>query len=497
MSAVSRLETAANPLPNAFIDGQAYFWSWLFLLILPFSYVAVLRKRAPLLPVSWETIYHISGVFSGRVTRWRCNYIEVKFEGGKNWAPLRTDPYSRIYPSGWRNRLDRMLDDSNGKRGALTRERMAAYIAGRHEQLFPSNPWIEELRFVRVWFSTGEPGMARPEQGWAYPPLPFVPAGDRKILSTHRFYAGKAVDPVIKFDAPDGFSDADLIKLVETRGRLDSLVLSQAKISRSSLATAIKKWPNLAALELRGTACKDDWVRDIASLGTLARLDVADTLVTDASASELVKLAKLKTLYLTNTPVSDWTVARLTGLKQLEALSIGKTKITANGLAAISQWPVLERLLLYGTAIKGGDVSKLGGSRSLLELSLADTGINDPDIYALSRFPNLRKLDLSGTKVGLEGLAGLTVLGKLEEVDLRRTSFTKESVAFLANHPKLLRVITDAGQVKLTPKVKPMHTPVTRPPVSRLKEITPIGHDKAGHSSPAQGSHPPVLMPKP
>lgn len=452
----------------------AYLVGWGLILLVPLFFVALTRNKLPLVfGERWERLYHISGVFSGRVTRWRCNYIEMRFAGSKTWEDFRTDLYSGIYPSGGRNRLDRMLDDSSATHGAALRRRMAQHIVKKHRQLFPGSAAVEELRFVRVWFDAGSPALARPAGGWTYPPLPLVPPRDRKILSSHRFQKGRPVVAEPRFLAPVVFGDAELRALLEKGTRWDGLDLGGSQITAAILPLLVEKQPGLKHLSLRGTTYTDAWGSTLGKLSQLTSADLGQTKAGSGAANWLTGLKSLKTLRLDDTAIDSWMAGRLRGMPGLESLSLARTKIGGDLILDLTPWPKLRHLSLVGCPLKNGDLSRLKGGTVLESLDLGGTVVTDADVRSLRRLPRLRDLSLNGTSITAAVVADLRELPALEMLDLTGTPIPNAALEPLRGHRSLKQVRTGEGSVAFQPpKVDPRQRVVPLPKGQAVSPLT-------------------------
>ncbi|HEY1048150.1 MAG TPA: hypothetical protein VGE39_00290 [Prosthecobacter sp.] len=432
-----------------------------------------------------ERLYHISGVFSGRVTRWRCNYVEIRFAGSKSWQAFRTDLYSHVYPSGSRNRLDRMLDDSSGPHGAVLRRRMAQYLAQRHRQLFPRSAAVEEIRFVRTWFDAGSPALAFSGGAWSYPPLRLVPDKDRVVLSTHVLRVGDSQKPPARFDAPAKFGDAELLALLAKDNRWGAFDLAGTQVTRAAVAALTEKTPSLKALNLRHTACADAWGDNIAKLSRLESLNLGLSQVTSASGNWLPRLTALQSLLLDDTSVDNWLVSRLRDLPDLEHLSLARTKVNGDLIFDLSAWPDLRSLNLQGCQLRDRDLAKLKSATKLELLDLGLTSVGDGDVPFLRRAARLRELCLKGTRVTGASLPELKGLPSLQFLDLAETSVTLAAAEVMRGHPTLRRVVARDGTLLLqTPAVKGAPQSQSESKTKPLARRSPAATPRTGKSPP-------------
>ena len=126
-------------------------------------------------------------------------------------------------------------------------------------------------------------------------------------------------------------SDRGVAHLAELK-QLRSLLLGETKI----IGSAFKKFAASARLErldLGDTRMTDASVKDIAArFGRLDSLWLSNTRVTDTGVAHLVKLKRLSILDLDGTRITDASVAHLARLKRLRTLYVGGTRLTRAGI---------------------------------------------------------------------------------------------------------------------------------------------------------------------
>lgn len=137
---------------------------------------------------------------------------------------------------------------------------------------------------------------------------------------------------------------------------------------RAPLASEVTTWknrfPDVLEYESRGSAdlvldasaqgtrFGDDPLANLKSLsGPLVRLDLANTAITDRSASVLAAMKHARVLRLDGTKITDATVMALGGLDQLQSLSLYGTAITPSCLKTLEGLPRLQHVYVGATKV--------------------------------------------------------------------------------------------------------------------------------------------------
>jgi hypothetical protein len=118
---------------------------------------------------------------------------------------------------------------------------------------------------------------------------------------------------------------------------LQLLFLDGTQVEDSHLAS-LAKLPALETLGLNQTGITDAGLANLQGVkGSLKRLALSRTKVSDAAAPALLELENLTSLLLNDTKVTDAMIDRLSGLKGLRSLDVNKTAATNAGLARLRQ----------------------------------------------------------------------------------------------------------------------------------------------------------------
>ena len=117
---------------------------------------------------------------------------------------------------------------------------------------------------------------------------------------------------------------------------LKSLILDEAPVDDSRLASLSRLTSSLEILSLRRTGVTDAGLVDVPRWKeSLKSLGLGGSKVTDASLPVFLKLENLRTLLLEETRVSDATIDQLSALKGLRSLDVSKAAVTDAGLARL------------------------------------------------------------------------------------------------------------------------------------------------------------------
>lgn len=145
--------------------------------------------------------------------------------------------------------------------------------------------------------------------------------------------------------------------------------LSGAAVTNDVLAH-VGRLSSVTTLHLNSTAVDDEGIRRLAALAKLEELRLSHTRATGASLKFLQRSAgTLKRLFLDRTALSDQDLEHIRRFHNLEYLSLTGTSITDGAVAHLAQLTRLRRLDLYCCRISEGAVSDL-------RRKLPDTEIN-------------------------------------------------------------------------------------------------------------------------
>ena len=184
--------------------------------------------------------------------------------------------------------------------------------------------------------------------------------------------------------------------------------------------------PFLAALAAFGAEPPDaGWVERLggqverAADGRIIAVDLSGTWATDADLRKLGALGSLERLDLSETRISDAGLEALAGLPAVVDLRLRFAEfVTSYGVAHLREWPALERLDLRGTKVTSSVFEHLARIRTLRSLDLSSTEVDDAGFEELVALPKLEELSCGANRLSGAALAALKMLPSLRRLDL-------------------------------------------------------------------------------
>jgi Leucine-rich repeat (LRR) protein len=233
---------------------------------------------------------------------------------------------------------------------------------------------------------------------------------------------------------------------------LTRLYLAQTAIDDTAIASVVRSYPELEALDVEDTAVGDAGVLAIARLAGLHAVNLAETQISDDGGAALGALTKLAIADLSGTRVAGKTVAVLRGLP-LQELFLGHTRVRGEVATLAPLAPRLLRFDIASTAHHPSDqeLGWLAGATNLVELSVSGAKLHDPLALQLIKLPTIRELRLADTEITNAAVRAVAARSDLEEVDLAGTPVDDASAAALiaARSMRILRLdstpISDAA----------------------------------------------------
>jgi tetratricopeptide (TPR) repeat protein len=137
--------------------------------------------------------------------------------------------------------------------------------------------------------------------------------------------------------------------------------------------------------ELRLHKALDDDLAVIGALEDLTRLDISDSIISDAGLTHLRHLRKLESLAIR--------------FDQQYVISLSHQPITDAGLAHFANLRRLKFLDLSGASITGEGLGHLAAMDQLERLDLGETKLGDVGLVHLARLPQLRSLNIHDTVI--------------------------------------------------------------------------------------------------
>jgi hypothetical protein len=261
----------------------------------------------------------------------------------------------------------------------------------------------------------------------------------------------------------------------------------------------------------RNEQVTDDWLRRLAGVSTLRRINLANCAIQGPGLQHIAALPGLREVNLTLTPVSDDALRHLAGLSELRTLGLASTQVTGTGFAHLTGLRHLENVNLHFTPVNDAGLQAISrvsisdrlwfahtrftdvGAVHLNNLTrLKRCGIGSADkassgeaVAALTKLPleDLALLDNQATPVGLAHAAKIATLRRLDAS--HAPTVTDESMSLVAQMPNLEEFklgnaqVTDAGLQALAAAKS-----LKKLTLSGLKKVTSAGIEQLRKARP-------------
>jgi hypothetical protein len=145
--------------------------------------------RGPIRLPPWLALqYGLSGLFTKRVSTWTQILVQVQRGTSSRWETLKMSEFSPLGAFGYRQRLDRLLQDALIKppAAASVQVRLASWIAARDAVLHPGAPQVSATRIRKLIWRTGSPELTQPGTHWI-PNPPAIPTHVSIVDSRPRY----------------------------------------------------------------------------------------------------------------------------------------------------------------------------------------------------------------------------------------------------------------------------------------------------------------------
>lgn len=261
----------------------------------------------------------------------------------------------------------------------------------------------------------------------------------------------------------------------------------------------------------RNEKVTDEWLKRLAGVTTLRRLDLANCAIQGDGLQHLGGLTGLRELNLTLTPVKDDALKHLGGLTELRVLGLASTQCNGTGFAhlkalkklenvnfhftplndeglhAITRVPISGRLWFAHTRFTDEGAASLKNLTQLKRCGLGSTmkGSSGEAVAALTTLP-LEDLALLDNQASPVGLAHAMKIATLRRLDVSHAPTVKdESMQLVAQMPALEEfrlgsaLVTDEGLQALAASKS-----LKKLSLSGLKSITPLGIEKLRKAQP-------------
>jgi len=216
----------------------------------------------------------------------------------------------------------------------------------------------------------------------------------------------------------------------------------------------------VARLDLADTRVTDAGLAHLADMQGLRELNLRGTEIRGAGLAHLAALRRLQALNLGETPLEDHGLEHLVQLRQLRKLELGSTAVTDAGIEHLLELPHLEYVDLYGTAISDVALGYLAKLPALRYCYIGDTPITDAGVERLGELTALEELALDGTDVTDRSVTHILSFTNLRRLRIGRTRITAAAIRSLTMLPTLVALelddlpVTDADVTALQPLSK-------------------------------------------
>ncbi|MBM3738603.1 MAG: hypothetical protein FJW39_22725 [Acidobacteria bacterium] len=212
-------------------------------------------------------------------------------------------------------------------------------------------------------------------------------------------------------------TDLGLLRLKDLKNVREINLFFAELVTDEGLA-AMRNWPRIQRLNLRGTKVTDNTLALLAGKESIAALDIGYAEVTDSGLQNLPRYPNLRELAFGGNKMTEVGLQVLRSMPQITHLDIsGKQRtdsglwfvgLTDIGLDPVATLAALRVLNVSGTPVSARGVEKLKGLNQLERLNLLSCRrINDDVVTHLAAMPALKWVELKDTGVTAKGFAAL------------------------------------------------------------------------------------------
>jgi hypothetical protein len=135
----------------------------------------------------------VAGIFMYRTGVWAQMLIQVQRKGAAGWQSIDASELSPMGCFGYRQRLDRILQETQGRQvqGAVM-QRLAVWLANKLEEMHPEQGTVTSVRFVQAVWVSNTPELAMPSGHWVSDPPTKMQAAPFILLSAFAINHGNA-----------------------------------------------------------------------------------------------------------------------------------------------------------------------------------------------------------------------------------------------------------------------------------------------------------------
>ena len=183
----------------------------------------------------------------------------------------------------------------------------------------------------------------------------------------------------------------------------------------------------------RNERVTDAWLKRLANVTTLRKIDLANCAIQGEGLQHLSKLTGLRELNLTLTPVKDDALKHLAGLTELRFLGLASTQCTGTGFAHLKALRQLENVNFHFTPLNDAGLAAIAGVPISDRLWFAHSKFTDAGAASLAKQTRLKRMGMGSadkTSSG-EAVAALVNL-PLEDLALLDNQATAAGLAHAA-----------------------------------------------------------------
>lgn len=147
--------------------------------------------------------YSAAGLFTRRIESWNQTLYQVQTTGHMEWRTIDTAEFSPMGAFGFRQRLDRVFQDTSNKRGMeKLRLRLAEWLAREYTRKHPSEGAVTGVRVGQTYWATDRREMTQPQGAWVREPVNLEPSRPFKPHASFIIRKGAAVEEVASLKTP-------------------------------------------------------------------------------------------------------------------------------------------------------------------------------------------------------------------------------------------------------------------------------------------------------
>lgn len=172
----------------------AYLLVFTVLWLLPFYLTGAMIKFSNPIYSRLRFQYSAAGLFTHRISSWNQTLFQVRTIGVAEWKTIITSEISPMGAFGFRQRLDRILLDTSGKKTTdQVRLRLAEWVAKEYAQKHPQEGDVVGVRMGYTTWAANTPQMAAPASEWVREPVDMQPTSPFRAYASFSISKGKAV----------------------------------------------------------------------------------------------------------------------------------------------------------------------------------------------------------------------------------------------------------------------------------------------------------------